>query len=184
MKLKNALLGLGAVILGLGLNSCNNSDDNDFVCAEEYTGALEENEKVMLGKWKLTAIVAAKEVDITKDNEDNPKKDIYVQYSECDQDTDFTYEADRGYTNTQGQNIVSCTNKLKFTGSWKLTGENLSFVGSCTTQNLKLTFNADKSAYSFTSSYNINDVQGAVITTDVTFTYTKVVPDTDLEPAE
>src|SRR5690606_38520766 len=151
MKLRNALLGLGVVVLGLGLNSCNLSDDNDFVCAEDYTGALEENEKVMLGKWKLTAIVAAKEVDITNDNESNPKKDIYVQYSECDQDADFTYEADRGYTNTQGQNVANCTNKLKFKGTWKLTGKILSFVGSCTTQNTEIEFNGDKSAYSFTS---------------------------------
>jgi len=185
MNLRNALLGIGAVIIGLGFNSCDvSNNDDDFVCAEEYTGALEENEKVMLGKWKLVAIVAAKEVDITNDSESNPKKDIFAQYSECDQDADFTFEADRGYTNTQGQNIVSCTNKLKFTGSWKLTGNNLSFVGSCVAQNLELEFNGDKSTYTYTSSYNIKDVQGVTITTDVAFTYAKVVPDTELEPAE
>ncbi|HUH47418.1 MAG TPA: DUF5004 domain-containing protein, partial [Arenibacter sp.] len=119
-----------------------------------------------------------------KDNEDNPKKDIYVQYSECAQDEYFTYESDRAYTSTQGHNISKCTDKLKFTGSWKLTGKNLSLVGDCATQNLEIEFNADKSAYSYTSSFNINDVRGAVITTEVTFTYTKVVPDTELEPAE
>lgn len=184
MRLKKALLGIGMIALSLGFNSCNTSDDNDFVCTEDFTGALEENEKALLGKWKLTAIVAEKEVDITKDNEDNPKKDIYVQYSECDQDADFTYEADRKYTNTQGQNIAECTDKLKFTGSWKLTGNILGFVGNCMTQNQAIQFNADKSAYSFTSSYNINDVRGTVITTNVTFTYTKVVANTEPEPAE
>lgn len=184
MKLRNALFGIVAVIMGLGLNSCNVSDDDNFVCPEDYTGALEENEQVLLGKWKLTAIVAAQEVDITNDNESNPKKDIFVQYSECDQDADFTYESDRGYINTQGQNISGCTNKLKFSGTWKLTGKNLSFVGSCTMQNLEIELNGDKSAYSYTSNYNIRDVNGATITTDVTFTYTKVVAEPELDSVE
>ena len=183
MKFKNALLGIGVLALTLGFNACDVSNDDDFVCVEDYTGALEENEKVMLGKWKLSAIVSEKEVDITTDNESNPKKDIYAQYSDCDKDADFTYESDRKYTNTQGQNIMDCTNKLKFSGTWKLEGNNLAFVGNCTAQNLKLEFNGDKSTYSFTSSYNIKDVQGATITTNVTFTYKKVVEDTDLEPA-
>lgn len=183
MKLRNVLFGIGAAMIGLGLNSCVSNDD-DFVCIEDYTGALGDNEAVLLGKWKLTAIVAEQEVDITNDNESNPKKDIYVQYSECDQDADFTYESNRAYTNTQGQNTTGCTNKLKFTGSWKLTGNILSFVANCVTQNQEIEFNGDKSAYSFTSSFNISDVRGTTITTDVTFTYTKVVVDTELEPAE
>src|SRR5690606_9421507 len=166
---RNALFGIGAVMIGLGLNSCMSNDD-DFVCAEEYTGALGEDEQLMLGKWKLTAIVAEQEVDITNDNESNPKKDIYVQYSECDQDAEFIYEANRGYTNTQGHNNTDCTNKLKFTGSWKLTGKNLSYVSSCTIKKLEIEFNGDKSVYSFTSNYIIKYVQVTTIITNVTFT--------------
>ncbi|MCM4166685.1 hypothetical protein KCTC52924_01532 [Arenibacter antarcticus] len=182
MKLRSVLSGFGTLVLVLGFNSCDVSNDTEFVCQEDFTGALVENENVLVGKWELTAIVAEKEVDLTSDSESNPKTDIYVQYSECDRDANFVYTSDRGYTNSQGQSAENCTNKAKFSGTWKLNGNVLSFVNNCSSQNMTLEFNEDKSAYSFTGNYNITDANGQKILTDITFTYSKA--DSETEPVE
>ncbi|MDX1364290.1 DUF5004 domain-containing protein [Arenibacter latericius] len=180
MKLRNALMSFGAVALAIGLNSCNLSDDAEFECAEDFTGTLMENENVMLGTWELTGIVADKEVDITEDSENNPKKDIYVQYSDCKKDVDFVFTEDRAYTNSEGQNATDCSNKAKFTGTWKLKETVLSMVSNCFVQTLPLEFNDNKTAFSYEGNYTITDVHGIKIQTNVTFTYTKVA--NDLQP--
>ncbi|GGW25066.1 DUF5004 domain-containing protein [Arenibacter certesii] len=180
MKLKNALMSLGTVALAIGLNSCNLSDDVEFECPADYTGVLLENEDVMLGRWELTAIVADKEVDISKDGEDNPKKDIYVQYEDCKKDVDFVFTQDRGYTNSEGQNVENCTDKAKYKGTWKLKETVLSLVSNCYVQNLPLEFNGSKTAFSYKGNYTIKDVHGINIQTEITFTYTKEA--NDLQP--
>lgn len=184
MKFRNVLLGFGAVALSIGLSSCNTSDDSNYECQEDFTGALLENENVILGKWELSAILADKEVDLTRDNEDNPKKDIYVQYSECEKDTDFIYTSDRAYSNSQGQNAENCTNKATFKGTWKFKDNILSLAGNCSSQNLLLDFNEDKTSYSYKGNYTITDVHGQQFQTDVTFTYTKVNTENELQPVE
>lgn len=173
---------LGTVVLAIGLNSCNVSDDTDFVCPEDFSGALLESENDLLGKWELTAIVADKEVDITKDSENNPKTDIYVQYSECERDNNMVFSSDRAYTNSQGQNAENCTNKAKFNGTWQIKDNVLSLLSNCYVQKLQVEFNEEKTAYSYKGNYTITDVHGVQIQTDVTFTYTKAAD--DLEPAE
>ncbi|WP_176328435.1 MULTISPECIES: DUF5004 domain-containing protein [Arenibacter] len=182
MKLRNALMGLGTVVLAMGFNSCDISNDSDFQCPEDFTGALLENENGLVGKWELTGIMADKEVDLTSDGEDNPTKDIYAQYSECEKDTDFVFSSNRGYTNSQGQNADNCTNKVTFSGTWRLTNQALSLVRDCSMENLPLEFNEEKSTFSYKGDYTVTDVHGMKIRTEVTFTYSKAP--NDLESAK
>ncbi|MDL5513019.1 DUF5004 domain-containing protein [Arenibacter sp. M-2] len=162
----------GAIAFSILLAGC--STDNTVECPADYEGALVEEENGLLGTWELSAILAEKEVDLTKDDEQNPKKDIYAQYTDCEKDGEYTFGPGRTYKFAQGQHASNCSNKLKIEGSWKLSSDILGLIGNCSSQNLKIVFNEDKSEFSTTSNYNITDVNGATIQTDVKFTYTKV----------
>lgn len=170
---KTILFGLfGAIAFSNLLVGC--STDNTVECPADYEGALLEEENGLLGTWELSAIVAEKEVDLTEDDEQNPKKDIYVQYTDCEKDGEYTFGPGRAYTFSQGQNATNCSNKLKIEGTWKLSSGILGLIGNCSSQNLEIDFDEEKSEFSSTSNYNITDVNGATIQTDVKFTYTKV----------
>tara|TARA_R110002020_G_scaffold384233_5_gene595116 strand:+ start:86507 stop:87037 length:531 start_codon:yes stop_codon:yes gene_type:complete len=162
----------GAIAFNGLLVGC--STDNTVECPADYEGALTEAENGLLGTWELTAIVAVKEVDITKDDVQNPKKDIYVQYTDCEKDAEYTFGPERAYEFAQGQNASNCSNKLKIEGTWKHSGDILGLIGNCSAQNLKIVFNEGKTAFTTTSNYNITDVNGLTVQTDVTFTYAKM----------
>ncbi|MCK0188653.1 DUF5004 domain-containing protein [Arenibacter sp. F20364] len=163
---------LGAIAFNSLLVGC--STDNTVECPADFEGALVEEENSLIGTWEMTAIVAQKEVDLTKDNVENPKKDIYAQYTDCEKDAEYTFGPGRAYEFAQGQNASTCSNKVKIEGTWKLSSGTLGFIGNCSAQNLKIVFNAEKTAYTTTSNFNITDVNGLTVQTDVTFTYTKV----------
>ncbi|MCM4171181.1 DUF5004 domain-containing protein [Arenibacter sp. TNZ] len=173
MKKGFCFMLIGTIVMGSLFIGCNT--DNSVECPADFEGALTEEENGLIGTWKLTAILAEKEVDITNDNEENPKKDIFIQYSECERDSDYTFGPGRAYEFSQGENATSCSNKVKLAGTWKLSAGTLGLIGNCSSQNLTIVVNPDKSAYSITSNYNITDVKGLTIQTDVKFTYTKEV---------
>lgn len=147
------------------------TSDNSVDCPEDYTGALAENEKKLSGEWVLSAITADEEIDLTDDDEENPEKDIYAQYSECLRDGVYNFSADRKYTFGQGQNAADCENKSSSEGTWKLTAETLSLVGACNVQNIGIDFDEEESAFSFSDSFNVTDVDGTTVQTKITFTY-------------
>lgn len=164
---------IGTIALSSLFMGC--STDNTIECPADFEGTLAEEENSLIGTWQLTAILADKEVDITKDNEENPKKDIFIQYAACEKDSDYTFGPGRAYEFSQGENASNCSNKVKITGTWKFSNGTLGLIGNCSAQNLKVVFNTDKSAFSVTSNFKITDVKGVTIQTDVKFTYTKVV---------
>jgi hypothetical protein len=162
----------GAIAFNGLLVGC--STDNTIECPADFEGALVEEENSLIGTWEMTAIMAEKEVDLTNDQEQNPNKDIYVQYTDCEKDAEYTFGPGRVYEFAQGQNATTCGNKVKIEGTWKLSSNNLGLTGNCSLQNSQIVFNAEKSAYTTTSNFNITDVNGLTVQTDVTFTYTKV----------
>ena len=164
----------GTVLLGSMLSGC--STDNSIECPEDFTGSLVDEENNLLGTWQLSAIVAGEEVDLTDDNEENPDTDIFVQYTACEKDTEYTFGSDRAYVYSQATNESNCSNMVTITGTWKLANGSLGLVGNCSVQNLNVVFNDDKSAFSVTSNYTITDVNGVSVQTDVTFTYSKLEP--------
>ncbi|HDZ15330.1 hypothetical protein LCGC14_1215700 [marine sediment metagenome] len=163
-----AIAGLGSLVLG-----CNS--DNSIDCPEDFTGALAANEQKLTGEWKLTAITSDKAVDLTDDNETNPSQNIYIQYTDCQKDGVYQFDADRNYTFNQGTNVSNCANKSSSDGTWQLNAEVLSLVGACNQQFVGIDFNGDASAFSFSEDFNVTDVRGSSIPAKITFTYTKAL---------
>lgn len=179
MNKSKSLLVVGVLAITSLLSSC--ISDNTIECPEAFTGPILENENVLLGTWKLSAITADKEVDITNDKTDNPNTDIYLQYSECQRDAAYTFDATRGYKYSEAENTDDCSNKLKINGSWRYIGKVLTLVGNCSSQNVALEFEEENSAFSFSVSSTVRDANGLAIQTLVKFTYTKDTPDNELE---
>jgi len=173
MKKRICIVLMGVFALGSLFMGC--STDDTIECPADFEGALTEEENNLIGTWELTAILADKEVDITNDNEENPTTDIFIQYSDCEKDAVYTFGPGRPYEFSQGENASSCSNKVIIDGTWKLSSGSLVLVGNCSSQNLNIVFNTEKSDFSVSSSYNITDVKGVTIQTNVKFTYTKVV---------
>lgn len=165
MKVKTFLaIAIGGLFMG-----CNS--DNSIVCPEDFTGALAADEQKLTGEWMLSAITADKEIDLTDDNEANPKKDIYAQYTECQKDGVYQFLIDRKYKFDQGQNATNCGNKSSSEGTWKLTAKILSLVSTCNVQNIGIEFNDDESEFSFSDDFNVTDVSGRNVQAKITFTY-------------
>jgi hypothetical protein len=146
--------------------------DNGVECPSDYTGALTGDEPDLVGEWVLTAIESDKEIDLTDDDEDNPIKDIYVQYTACQKDAVFAYGQNRTYVFNQGQEASGCVNKTTSEGTWKLATGTLSLVSGCSLQTMAIDFNDDKTEYTFSGNYNLRDVDGETMQTKITFTYT------------
>ena len=152
--------------------SCSSDDDSD--CTEDFSGALQANEEKLVGEWVLTAIVANEAVDITDDDTENPSTNLFAQYNQCQKDGVYTFNADRSYTFEQGQNGTDCQNRATFDGTWQLSSNTLSFVSSCTLQNLTVTFNGSETDFMFSNVFNVTDVNGNTIEVNITFTYSLV----------
>ncbi len=168
MRDKSFLIIAMAAIGGLFMG-CNS--DNSIDCPEDFTGALAADEQKLTGEWELSAITSDKEIDLTDDNEANPKKNIYIQYSECQKDGVYQFEANRKYTFDQGRNAANCGNKSSSEGTWKLNAKILSLVGACNVQNIGIEFNGGKSEFSFSDDFNVTDVNGTRVQAKITFTY-------------
>ena len=164
MYIAIAMAGIGGLLMG-----CNS--DNSIDCPEDFTGALAENEQKLTGEWRLSAITADKEIDLTDDNEANPTQDIFLQYSECQRDGVYQFDTNRNFKFDQGQNGTNCANKSSSEGTWRLNAEVLSLVGSCNQQFIGVEFNGDASAFSFSDDFTVNDVSGRSVTAKITFTY-------------
>ena len=169
MKRKFIFL-LTAVLCNAFFISCES--DNSVTCPEDYTGALDTTEEKLVGEWVLTAMTADTEIDLTDDSEENPSEDLFAQYGDCQKDASYTFSTNRDYTYDQSQNAADCDNKVVLGGTWKLSGDLLSLTGSCNVQNIPLNFKDDDSAYTFTDTFNIVDVNGQTTQAKVTFTYT------------
>ncbi len=141
-------------------------------CPSDFTGGLTGEEPDLVGEWVLTAIVSEKEIDLTNDDDDNPIKDIFVQYTDCQKDAVFAYTQGRAYSFNQGNVASGCVNKTSSQGTWKLTTGSLSLVSGCSLQTMAIQFNNDKTAYNFSGNYNLEDVNGDTWLTKITFTYT------------
>lgn len=171
--MKRLLFNLGALFMISGcFLSCSTDDGDD--CPEDFSGALVANEEKMVGEWTLTAIVADEAVDITDDDDDNPSTDLFAQYNDCQNDAAYTFNSGRSYTFEQGVNGTNCPNRATVSGSWQLASNTLSIVFGCNLQNLSLTFNGSDTAFSFSDNFNVTDINGDVIQTEITFTYSLV----------
>lgn len=162
------------LVFGLALTfftACNT--DNGIECPEDFVGALATSEQILVGEWVLTAITSEDEVDLTDDNEDNPSKDIFVQYEPCQKDAFYTFSSNRAYTFEQGQRAEDCERKVNVAGTWQLANNILSLVGSCNVQNIDIEFNEDNTEFEFTQTFDVTDVDGTTIQTEVTITYSK-----------
>jgi len=169
---KTVLLVKSLVVMSFLFVSCN---DNDSVtCPDALTGELSEVESAFAGKWVLTAIASEKEVDLTNDNVANPSKNIFEQQTACQKDVIYVFNADRTFDYKEGSVAEACT-KTAIDGTWKYSVSGLVIVANCTSQILDIDVNDDSTEFSIESTYNIKDVSNNVISSKLTFTYTKAV---------
>ena len=162
-----------SIICGLAVSCSVGNDGSD--CSQDFTGALSTNEEKLVGEWVLTGIDADEALDITDDDEDNPSTDLFAQYNECQKDAAYTFSSNRSYLLEQGQNGTNCPNKGIFDGTWQLSGNTLSFVDACITQNVALTFNGDDTSFMFSNNFTLADVNGNVEEVTIVFTYSIVL---------
>ncbi|MFD2098998.1 DUF5004 domain-containing protein [Flagellimonas iocasae] len=171
--MKRIIFNIGALFMIGGLVvSC--SPDDGSSCPEDYTGALQATEEKLVGEWVLSGIMADEAVDITDDDQDNPSTDLFVQYDECQKEAAYTFDEDRSYTYQQGINGTDCPNRASISGSWQFSSSTLSIIFSCDIQNLVITLNGSDTAFSFSNNFNVTDIDGNVVNTDITFTYSLV----------
>lgn len=158
--------------MGILFTSCNSDDDNS--CIPDYTGELLAAEEKLVGTWVLTAIVAEDEVDITDDETENPSTNLFAQYSDCEKDAFYTFDADREMNFMVGTTATDCDNETETTGSWKLEGNRISFISTCLEFFMDVAFTGDDSAFSIETEAQITDVEGDQINTTVIYVYTQL----------
>ncbi len=171
--MKEKLFNAGIVMcISAMLLSC--TSDDGIECAEDFTGDLSANEQTLVGEWVLSGIVAAKELDLTDDNTDNPSTDLFAQYAECKKDASYTFKEDRSYAYELGKYVEDCEYAVASTGTWELASQNLSLVSSCNLQTTTLEFNEDSSQFTFSEIYSVTEVTGTVVQTRIDFTYSLI----------
>ncbi|MGJ8738320.1 DUF5004 domain-containing protein [Zobellia laminariae] len=173
MKRKFMFLLTAVLCNGLFL-ACNDTDDT-IECIEDFSGVLASAEEKLPGDWMLTAMTADTEIDLTDDETDNPLKDLFAQYEDCQKDASYSFGTNRTYVYRQAQNTADCTNQVTLGGTWQLSDDTLRLVTDCNLSSIALTFAEDDSAFMFTNSFSIADAEGKTIQTNVTFTYTLTV---------
>lgn len=165
--------------------SCNN--DDDIICPDPLTGELSATESDFTGTWAFTAMVAEDAIDITNDDTENPSKDIFKQFTECQRDLVYNFKNDRAYSYKQGSVAEDCQNKEGMEGTWSLNDKMLTFVAGCSSQRLNIDVNEAGDEFTYNSTLQFQEANGATKVTKVTFTYSKVTDDdtdTDTDPAE
>lgn len=176
--MKKSILVMKSLVLAgaLFFVGCNN--DDGIKCPEPLTGELSPAETDFSGTWVFTAMEAEDAIDITDDNTDNPSTDIFAQQSECETDLVYNFSSDRNYSLKQGYTAEDCNNKQTLSGTWSLSSENvLTFIANCSLQTTNITPSETGDSFSFVSTVTFNEASGAVKSTKVTFTYTKVIED-------
>lgn len=155
------------------LFSCESDNENN--CPDNFTGALLAEELPLVGEWVLSGVMSAKEIDLTDDDTDNPSKDIYAQYEDCERDAIYIFKTDRSYTFELGRNVDGCDYVIPSRGTWQLKSKNLSLVTACQLFTTALGFNEDQTEFVYSNIYNIVDADKKVIETNIEFTF-KLVP--------
>ncbi|MEC7262423.1 MAG: DUF5004 domain-containing protein [Bacteroidota bacterium] len=169
---KKILNTMSLLLAGAMLFSCDSDSENN--CPENFTGALLAEEELLVGEWRLTGVMSAKEIDLTDDDTDNPSKDVFAQYDECERDAIYIFKTDRSYTYELGRNTDDCDYSIPSRGTWQLRSKNLSLVTSCQLFITGLELNEDETEFLYSNVYNITDVDGSIIQTNIEFTYTLV----------
>ncbi|WP_170245229.1 DUF5004 domain-containing protein [Gelidibacter salicanalis] len=172
MKKMNVLMKSLLVCTALFMMGCNT--DDGISCPEPITGELTAEETDFTGSWVLTGMEANDELDITDDNKDNPSKDVFAQYSECQRDLVYEFLNSRSYAFKQGTISTDCENKQSVTGTWSLNAKVLTLVSSCATQNITIAFNEEEDKFTYFAVVNIREVNGLVRSTKITFTFSKI----------
>ncbi|WP_299398393.1 DUF5004 domain-containing protein [uncultured Gelidibacter sp.] len=173
MKKMNLMMKSLLVFTALFMVGCNN--DDGIVCPEALTGELTAAETEFSGQWVFSGLVAEDALDITDDKTDNPDKDLYAQYSDCQRDLLYTFMANRGYEFKQGHTAAAdCDGKQSVMGTWSLTDKVLTYVSGCSTQTVEIELNDEKDAFTYKALVNIREVNGLIRNTKVTFTFEKI----------
>lgn len=173
IKMKKRLLNaLVLLVTCTILFSC--TTDADTNCPDNFSGALNAGEEPLVGEWALTGVMSAKEIDLTDDDMDNPSKDIFMQYSDCEKDVVYIFKTDRSYTYELGRYVEDCEYTIPSKGTWQLGSNNLSLVTACQMYTTALEFSEDETAFSYSNVYNITAVSGSIVQTNIEFTYTLV----------
>lgn len=159
------------VMVALTVFSCNTDDSID--CPDPLTGELSAEESQFSGTWTLVAKESDVAIDLTDDEIDNPSKDIFAQNKECDRDLILDFKTNRNYEEKFGHTAVDCENKLSFGGTWGLAGNDLTFVGDCSSQRISIKKNEEGNQFSYETTGPIRDVNGVAKTVKLTFTYEK-----------
>ena len=170
---KTILLVKSLMLVGILFVSCDNNNGTD--CPDALKGELSTTETEFAGTWKLKSIIADEDIDLTDDDVNNPSTDIFAQNSDCQNDLVYNFMTDRDYTLTQGENVTDCDD-LESIGTWAFSGNTLTLVAYCTTQTAQLTISDDDTEFSYSSNLNFKDVNDAIITSSVIFTYEKELP--------
>ena len=173
---KTILLVKGLVVMSFLFVSCNDTDS--VSCPDPIIGELSELESSFTGNWELKAIVSEKEIELTNDQLANPSKNVYEQQTACKKDVIYKFNADRSFDYKEGSVAQGCTT-IKIDGTWKYSANGLVLVADCTSQIIDIDVNVGKTEFSITNTYNLKDVSGNVLSSKLTFTYTKVVPAED-----
>lgn len=172
--MKKSILVMKSLVLAGALFFVSCNDDDGFTCPEAITGELNSAETAFAGTWVLSKMDAEDAIDLTNDNESNPSKDLFSQYSECDRDLVYDFESDRKYSNKMGTIAQDCTNKVSLVGTWGLTSANvLTLVANCSTQTITVETNESSDEFSYTVPLTFKDATGSQKMTKVTFVYTK-----------
>lgn len=161
-------------ILGLTFLNCGVTDDA-IECPPQFTGELQASESKLVGEWSLIDLVADKEVDLTNDFTDNPSVDMFSQYTDCSKDAVFIFGDNRVYSYENGSRTEGC-NGTSTSGTWSLDSDELFLIVSCVSLNSQLSFNESNTLFEYSSTIDIQEVNGIVTTASVTFSYEKVTP--------
>lgn len=180
--MKKSILSIKALVVMVALVTFSCSNDDDIQCPEALTGELTATETEFAGTWELTAMLAEDAIDITNDETENPSKDVFAQFTECQRDLVYDFKTDRAYSYKQGSVAEDCQNEQSINGSWSLNDELLTFVASCTTQRVNIDLNKEGDAFTFDSVLSFNVAEGGVKTTKVTFTYERVTDGETVTP--
>ncbi len=172
MKKSNFIIKSLMGMAVLFMVSCNS--DDSISCPAELTGPLNPTETEFTGTWIFSGMMAEEAVDLTDDKTENPNKDIFAQYSDCNRDLVYNFNGDRKYSLKQGSLALDCNNKESLTGTWSLTDTKaLTFVANCGSQTTPITINEEGTTFSYASNLSFRDVTGIMKTTKVTFIYSK-----------
>ena len=153
--------------------SCD--DDNEIKCPDALTGELSTIETDLTGTWVLSDIVSEDAIDLTDDDTDNASMDLYTQYTECQKDISYEFDADRSYAFLAGKSVADCDNEQESVGTWGLSATSvLTVVSNCSSQVTNIEVNDDSTAFTTNGNIQYVDVNGDVVISETTFTYSKV----------